>query len=205
VNNDLRGIQERLRRPGRRPSYVLPTTDSAPLLTHAVRLLGTAAWSRPPCAARDGGERGDKGARRTPRPGTAGGRRRHKRQPAQPAGRGPRHKDHPRTGGPAHQAPGPASPPTGPRAATGTQLGREASGLGTQAPTFAHVAAWGVGGRNRGPGEESGRTRAHGAWRRWRVAGRYQVGRFRGSGDRRWVRWWAVRAREAAERPVAIR
>jgi hypothetical protein len=59
--------------------------------------------------------------------------------------RGPKDGGQPAGGGPAPQAPGPASPAG--QAATRTQLGREASGLGRQAPTFAHVAASGRGGR----------------------------------------------------------
>jgi hypothetical protein len=69
---------------------------------------------------------------------------------------------------------------------------------------FAHVVP------DRSPGRTGlamppSRHTGHRGQRQWLVAGRNQVGRFRGSGDRRWVRWWAVRAREAAERLVAIR
>ena len=68
------------------------------------------------------------------------------------AHRGQENRGQPAGGGPAPQAPGPASPAGRTAEATRTQLGRDASGLGTQAPTFAHVALKRVGGSGRSEG-----------------------------------------------------
>src|ERR1035438_8659941 len=69
---------------------------------------------------------------------------------------------------------------------------------------LAHVVPGLAGGRN-GLAVTPGRTRANRTWRRWLATGTYQVVGSGANGDRRWGRWWAARAREAAERPVAIR
>jgi hypothetical protein len=68
------------------------------------------------------------------------------KDPGQPAG-----------GGPAPQAPGPASPAGRDAGAGRTQLGRDGRTKGTQAPTFAHVAAWGAGGGSGGGQVATGR------------------------------------------------